>query len=99
MPDTTFDDTPDRPPDDGPPTEPLDGLPLGDDELLWPPDGYADLPVDQIPVPPEVFAAWCDGELPEWAAELAWTIHTANIVLTCRRPRPKLQEVVGYALN
>jgi len=40
---------PDRPPDDGPPTEPLDGQPVGDDELLWPPDGYADMPVDPDP--------------------------------------------------
>lgn len=100
MPDMIFDDMPDRPPDgDGPETQPLDGLPLDDDELLWPPEGYQDMPADQIPVPPEVFVAWIAGELPEWAAELSWTIYMANVVMTRVRPRPKLPVVDGYALN
>jgi hypothetical protein len=83
----------------GRPTEPLDGLPLGDDELLWPPDGYVDLPVDQIPVPPEILNAYVAHELPDWLGELVWVIRMANVVMTRRRPRPALPEVAGNALN
>jgi hypothetical protein len=28
-----------------------------------------------ITVPPEVLSAWAAGELPDWAAELAWIIN------------------------
>ena len=63
------------------------------------PEGWRELPPGQITVPPEVLSAWGAGELPDRAAEAAWTINAANAMMTRRNPRPQVAPIAGFDLN